>query len=223
MLRRLAFGILFSAFAIPPFAMGQGACAELGVNCSHSTTQQRPSDDGNNRSSSGSRAERESAADSYTDAGYDHMKLAASPAHFFAAENSFRAALENVTDYGPAELGLCQLYGHHAERYEEALAACKIASRSRGFAHGRQTRKWITGTLMVELNLNRRLKAHAAGVQEWNKICVLTTDRSQNGSTVDPSANSSQFLAACATWTKNLDAELAKLNIEVSAYNAKQQ
>lgn len=220
MLRRLAFGLLFCAIAIPPLAMGQDACAQLGVDCSHPTTTQRPIDDGNSRSTrSDSRSERESAADSDTAEGYAYMKQASgSRAHFVAAENSFKAALENVTDYGPAQLGLCQLYGHHAERYEEALAACKIASRSRRFAHGRQTRKWITGTLMVELNLNLRRQSHAAEVEMWKKACVLTTDRSQPGSTVDPAADSSKFLADCAIWVKNLNAEVAKLDIEVKAY-----
>src|SRR6185436_18672097 len=148
--------------AIPPLAMGQDACTQLGVDCSHSSTRQRPPEDDNNRSTrSDSRSERASAADTYTAEGYAYMKQAsASREHFNAAEKSFKAALENVTNYGRAELGLCQLYGHHAERYEEALAACKIASRSRGFAEGRQTRKWITGTLMVELNLNLRIQSH---------------------------------------------------------------
>lgn len=236
-MRRLSLALLVCAFAVPPFAAGQDACAQLGINCPHPITPQRPSDgdnsNKNNNSSDNSaepergrnesRAERESSADTHTVTGYYFLNRASvGPNYFNMAESSFKTALMSVGGYGRAELGLCELYGHHAERYEEALAACQIASRAGGFANGRQVRKWIKGTLMVELNLRLRRQLNDKGHAQWASKCELTTTRSEDGSAVDPAADSAKFVADCARWGKTLAAENTKLNRDVEAYNAKQ-
>lgn len=237
-MRRLSLALLVCAFAVPPFAAGQDACAELGIKCPHPITPQRPSDgdnsNKNNNSSNNSaepergrnksRAERESSADTHTVTGYYFLNRASvGPNYFNMAESSFKTALMNVGGYGPAELGLCELYGHHAERYEEALAACQIASRAGGFANGRQVRKWIKGTLMAELSLRLRRQTYDKDYARWTSACGLTTAKSEDGSTVDPAADSGKFAADCDRWVKKLGAQNVKLSRDVDAYNARQK
>jgi hypothetical protein len=205
------------------------ACGELGVDCGHPSTQQRPSGDDNSGSSGSDNNNDDDGLDA-SDYAWNHYskgndsrnryEQSGSYLDFVAAQSEFQNALANVNGYGPAELGLCQLFAQ-AKEYVKAIAACQVALRSDDFAHGRKMKKWIRETLMPWIDLRQRRHQINDEFAQWKRICTWSTSPSSNGSTVDPSANITQFVAECAKWHARLLTQDTQFDKDEKTYKAR--
>ncbi len=134
--------------ALPVIAYGQSACAQLGVNCSHPTIQQtqpssRPSPTTSPQQPAMTMLQRPRTQAMLRIGGTGR----ADQAHFSEAYQQFQNAFANIAQYGPAELGLCRLY-ERSGAYGNAITACRIATESHRFAHGRAVKKWLENEMI---------------------------------------------------------------------------
>ncbi|HEY2393096.1 MAG TPA: tetratricopeptide repeat protein [Candidatus Angelobacter sp.] len=212
---------------------GQSACAQLGVNCSHPNIQQtqpssrptphyQPPPDNSDHASSA------------TDAGYAAYRRywsSGSQADFSEAYQQFQNAFANIPQYGPAELGLCQLYERSGD-YVKAIAACQIATESHRFAHGRDVKKWLLKEKIPFLTIDLHQEIYKGIVAEYDRKCGggetanqfnsgIVAAESEQGLTVDLRANTSQTVADCSKAAGDIVLRASTLNNEIDAWNAR--
>ncbi|HEY5027106.1 MAG TPA: hypothetical protein VIK39_01740 [Candidatus Angelobacter sp.] len=225
---------------LPALTQGQqSACATLGVNCSHPTIQQTPSNSGghSNEPRYSPPPTRRDYADDANDTGYHYLSQywhSGSQQDYQQAEDNLQVALSYIPGYAPAEYNLCQLYGR-AEVYADAIYACQIAAASsRQFRKSKEMKKWLLEDHIPWLILKSHEKAYNDLVKKYDADCgtgeaagqlgngIAATIEPEKGLPVDLRADTMAMVHKCQAAATNLTVQATSLNNEIDVWNKKQ-
>lgn len=228
--------LLLSFLAGPVIARGQSACAQLGVNCTHPTTPQRPPGDNNKRGGSvyePQLSNKDQAWNLTAEGGTAawHYSQSGSLSDYQASYNLLMQALAKQPNYGAAEFQLCRLYWY-AKKWSDALTACNASiQHGAGGKEYPQIKVKFVKSEIPYLQLMHHRQEHDTAVAKYSAACGsggvatqfssafgITTGESEQGLPVDLSASVMQTVASCQQQAAALAVDAQAIDHEYAAY-----
>jgi hypothetical protein len=210
--------LFFVVICSATVTMGQSACAQLGVNCSHPTTPQG-GNSSHGSSSSGSNGDSNSGS-SYYDIAKEHDRLgfvyynswkqSHSQSDYQNALNEFEAAWKADKWGGVGMVEMLDDAGDSRNSLIWAEAAKHTKYKNTHWVH-----TWLDYIIATD-------KVDIAN-DDYNNKCTLHTAPSGNGAAVDPSASVMGQIKECKKMLANIGEQKKKAESAGSAFRKLQQ